>query len=690
MLISYKALKTSYNFGKCIFKDTMPFNKYTKSITIPFLNISKKVGLYKLDSRNCFIEQLAKLTDKSGKPRFNIRDIKHAVLKHTNSGKKPLISSTEEEFQELYREAIYFAENEPNATLKEIAMFANLRNGNWASYNALPQARKAVFREILHYIDDPASVKMINGNAERLKVMRTPTQENNMDMIPGIYEILKNSSDETINLYRQLLKMKRPKGAFPTLKGFDYLFNGEEIYKISQIPNLDTKNFIKLAKTSGLNGLSLNEVVNVEGINLRKLNQTINQIKKQHNGDVVLSIEREPYDKNKFIMYQWSKDNDKELLLNTFDNEMNLLSTEKVIPLKGSKRVKIIGKDYEIVQEARTGIFDDVKEPLKTTKYCYTVSETREIKDVNGNLIRTERMTPSDVENMHNWETIMPDGTIKPIVKVKKNNGVLTITKDMESLDGVITKSKFKQLPNGSYAMKINITDGNSALSKRFVSHRIISDVQAISTINGKKFKIIYSKNKIEVSEVNGRTGFTIDLDKLIDPNSTPKQAEKIRNILKQCSADELEIVSKKVNKITLVDYKNGSAGVFDGHIKTDDDIFTFKHELGHIDDLTGKKYVASNDFYKGNADGKYSGNSEFIKINDTEREMFMEVFPTVQRRHLDYFIDQMRRASSQQETAAELLATKGAVNIEPSLVSRTEYIERYMPRTRSHILNYV
>ena len=687
MLVNFKTLKACKNINNIVFKDTTSFNKCIKSINIPFLNISKKVGLYKLDSRNCFIDQLSLLTDKSGKPRFKIKDIKHAVCKYTDSGKKPLLSATEEEFQNLYREAIYFAENEPNATLREIAMFANLRDGNWASYNALPQSRKAVFREFLPYIDDPATVKMINGNAERLKVMRTPTQENNMDMIPGIYEILKNSSDETINLYRQLLKMKCAKGPFPPIKGFDYLFSGEDIYKISQIKNLDTKNFIKLAKTSGLNGLSLTEVANVEGINLKKLNKTINQIKKQHNGDVVLSIEREPYDNNKFIMYQWSKDNDKELLLNTFDNEMNLLSTEKVIPLKGSKRVKIIGKDYEIVQEARTGIFEDTKGPLKETKYYYTVSETRQIKDANGNIIRTEKITPSDVENMHNWEAIMPDGTIKPIVKVQKSNGVLTITKDMESLDGVVTKSKFKQLPNGSYVMKINIMDGNSILSKRFVSHRIISDTQAISTVNGEKFKIIYSKNKIEVNELNGKTKFTIDLDKLIDPNSTQIQAEKIRNILKQCSADELEVVSKKVNKVTLINYQNGSANSFDGHIKTCDDVFTFKHELGHIDDLTGRKVFI--EACEGNADGIYSGATDFINVNDAERKLFMNEFPTVQRKHLDYFIDQIQRARSQEETAAELLATKGSVNTATNLVSRTEYIERYMPRTRSFLLNY-
>ena len=211
------------------------------------------------------------------------------------------------------------------------------------------------------------------------------------------------------------------------------------------------------------------------------------------------------YEPDKFRLIEWSKANDKEVLIKTFDNKMNLISTDKVVPVAGKpSQAKIIGKDFEVVLEGHSA---PRKKDIVNEKLCVPISETRQISDKDGKLLRTEYLTLSEVEGLHNWKAVMPDGTVKPIIDVKKSkNGILTVTKDMEALDGTVTKSKYRKLPDGSWAMRLNISKDGKILSGRNVKHKMISANEAESTVNGKKYKVLYSSDEIKILNAKGET----------------------------------------------------------------------------------------------------------------------------------------------------------------------------------------
>ena len=160
-------------------------------------------------------------------------------------------------------------------------------------------------------------------------------------------------------------------------------------------------------------------------------------------------------------------------------------------------QAKIIGKDFEVVLEGHSV---PRKKDIVNEKILETISETRQIRDKDGRLLRTEYLTPSEIDGLHNWKVVMPDGTVKPIIDVKKSkNGILTVTKDMEALDGTVTKSKYRKLPDGSWAMRLNISKDGKVVSKRNIKHKMLSENEAESVVNGNKYKVLYSPDNFFV-----------------------------------------------------------------------------------------------------------------------------------------------------------------------------------------------
>ena len=161
----------------------------------------------------------------------------------------------------------------------------------------------------------------------------------------------------------------------------------------------------------------------------------------------------------------------------------------------------------------------------------------------------------------------------------------------------------------------------------------------------------------------------------------------KLKNMLKECSADELQVISKKLKTLEFNPNKiDAFANCHKGKVSTGDDIFIFRHEMGHIDDLFGTA-PAENMKYQ----GIYSTAKEFRKIYSQELGMFMKEFPQTQRQYVDYFIDHSdleNSIRSFQETVAELLASNKSPDISKLLGTRTEYLERYFPQTRSFLVN--
>ena len=257
----------------------------------------------------------------------------------------------------------------------------------------------------------------------------------------------------------------------------------------------------------------------------------------------------------------------------------------------------------------------------------------------------------------------------------------------MEALDGTVTKSKYRKLPDGSWAMRLNISKNGKVVSKRNIKHKMLSENEAESVVNGNKYKVLYSPDKIRVFNAKGETDCVIDLKSLVDDNNTPENALKLKNMLKECSADELQVISKKLKTLEFNPINTDAfADCHAGKVSTGDDIFIFRHEMGHIDDLFGT--APAKDMA---CQGIYSTADDFRKVYSQELNMFMKEFPQTQRQYVDYFINHSGLDTSKQsfqETAAELLASNKSPDTCKILSTRTEYLERYFPRTRSYLVN--
>lgn len=687
---AYKSIKTggkvSINWGNAFelqkalkmpklseIKDLKGYLK-TKDIELPdyFRELSQsRRGIYKLSPEEKVIDALKQVKLENGTPKFTEEALR-SEIKKVNVGKFSKLDLNGFHSDRRCNEIVMFAER-ADVDLSDVAEFSRLPEYSLGFANSLSKDRFKIFKEFMRYTqgDEFYIPKIGNTNPRRFSFEQ-------------LQQISLYLQEESIQRLRKLVDIKRPEGPF-VFKD-EYVFGGEELIQFSITQNLEINGLVKLAKTSGLNGHSICEIAKVKDIDLNNVSKVINKIKKSHKGDVVLSAEKDIYEADKFRLFEWSRANDKEVLVKTFDNKMNLISTDKVVPVAGKpSQAKIIGKDFEVVLEGHSV---PRKKDIVNEKLSVPISETRQIRDKDGKLLRTEYLTPSEVEGLHNWKAVMPDGTVKPIIDVKKSkNGILTVTKDMEALDGTVTKSKYRKLPDGSWAMRLNISKDGKILSGRNVKHKMISVNEAESTVNGKKYKVLYSSDEIKILNAKGETDCVIDLKSLIDDNNAPENALKLKNMLKECSADELQIISKKLKKIEFIPNKiDASADGSVGIVSTGDDIFTFRHEMGHIDDLFGT--VPAKDMA---CQGIYSTADDFRKVYSQELNMFMKEFPQTQRQYVDYFINHANLETSIQsfqETVAELLASNKSPDINRLIGTRTEYLERYFPRTRTFLLN--
>ncbi len=372
--------------------------------------------------------------------------------------------------------------------------------------------------------------------------------------------------------------------------------------------------------------------------------------------------------------------------LKTLAKEYKLIDSKQIASLfddaatsVNKNRVMLAGNDYNLIKEIVPIRINEFDAPKKLSK---VVTETRQIKDKTGKVIRTEYLTPSAIDGLHNWHAVYPDGAIKPLIEIKKGKtGILSINKEMDSLDGTITKSRYKKLPNGSWAMRVDITKGGKDLAQRRIKHRFISENEAESIINGEKYRVLYSPDRIKVLNSKGEEDFVIDLKALIDDNNTPENALKLKAMLKECSADELKIISQKLKKINYTEFTlSGNANTFQGTIRSCDNVFIFRHELGHIDDFSAETGKAA-----------YSAAEYFKKVYNEELAAVAKELESLQKEHITYFINNTNQGfanMSMRETVAELFAVNHSSNFAGDLAIRTEYLERYFPKTRSFLLN--
>ena len=627
-------------------------------------------GLYKIAPEEKLIDTLSKITTSNGKAKFSEKALRAEIkrVNMENYAHLPGKSYSDSRCDDIAK----FAELE-NMCVRDVAEYALLPCNAIGFVRELPSERLEIFKEFMQYTKSDRYISLINECSPR---------RFNFD---ELCDIAKNMPEEQIKFLKELMKLKR--GNTPFMPEGNFLFSGEELLDIVSSKEINTQAFLNLSRNSGLNGHSILELTKVKDIDLNKATKMLKQIKKSHNGDVIFSVERDVYEPNKFRLMEWSKSNDKEVLVKTFDEKMNHISTDTISRVAGkNNQARIKGADFEVIVETHTKPNRENEKLLD--KMYSTVSETRYIRDNQGNLLGKEILEPSKVKGLHNWRRVLPDGTVKPIIEVKTGrDGALTVNKNLESIDGTLTKSKYKKLQGGSWVMRLNISKDGQILSKRNVKHKRVSANKSVSTVNGKTFDITYSPSEIRVVNSKGEVDCIIDLKTLVDSNNTPQNARKLKRILQECSADELKVISEKLKVLEFNETALNAYASFDiGKISCSDDIFIFRHELGHINDLFGTVNPTEM-----SCNGIYSASDKFKQIYSQELDMFMKEFPQTQRSYVDYFINHSNMDLSKQsfkETVAELTASNSSPSISTVFGTRTEYLERYFPQTRGFLVN--
>ncbi len=619
-------------------------------------------GRYKMTPETKVIDKLMELKTSGGKQRFVRKELEN-VLNESFTGS--FVNARNFQYSDKHcLEIVNFAKRD-DVVLQDIAEFARMPEGASVILNDLSKERFKVFKEFLPYtrgkcLDD--SIKNISEVVEKQRFS-----------VNDLQRITRGMPEESVDIIRKLVDIKAPNGG-------GYLFSGQNLMDVVSVKNLDTDVLVNLAKESRLNGTSIINISKVTDINLNKLSKHMKRIQKS-NKDTVFAIEKDKYNRKHFQLQYLKKSNDNEVLTEIYDNNINLVSSFKTYPVKGNpNQIRIVGKNYDVVEEMELIKLNDFDK--EGTRLIKTISETRQVKDAAGKLVRTEYLTPSAVDGLHNWRAVYPDGSVKPLVEIKKSkNGVLSITKEMDGLDGTITKSRYKKLPDGSWAMRVDITKNGTDLAQRRIKHRMISDKEAVSVVNGEKFKVLYSPDRIKVINSKGEDDCIVNLKNLIDDNNSPENALKFKKMLKECSVDELRIISKRLNKLEYVENSfKSNANIFTGKICTNNNIFSFRHELGHIDDFSVEAGTSL-----------YSSTEGFKKVYSQELNNFVKEFDVVQKRYLNYFINDSEPMLTNMrlgETAAELFAVNRTSNFFGKLGIRTEYLERYFPKTRSFLLN--
>lgn len=414
-----------------------------------------------------------------------------------------------------------------------------------------------------------------------------------------------------------------------------------------------------------------------------------------------VTLRRCSYDKdNNYVMKALGKEGSNLRLL---DKDLNVLEQES-IRLKFDKAGNPVSKKV-LTTDFRTNTLNETKFEYSKQGYPMMVEATKIRRDEQGRLIRKETYEKSDVEGMFNVKYEFPNGQTRQISKatVDKKTGHTLIEKDLRSVDMTRTQFRYEDDPNGNRIVDYKITtpDGK-VLMNQSQSFEVLGDNKFRSSRNDKTYlvELDEKEHKLNVTDEKKDETFEIPLKGFIKGNE-----QKITNMLKKMPGDELRNVANTVVKIEDIDDRLGSYCMSDFYqvgedvmsfstLDVSDDPFVFLHELGHSTDM-GSRFVdliknEKGEVVDGNILDTLHDDKTFKKTYEEERQNFLKEFPTNERNHIDYFIEQEavkgQPDRGRKETIAEtnaLLNTYQSVDI---LGIRTQYLQQHFPKTIAYL----
>ena len=301
--------------------------------------------------------------------------------------------------------------------------------------------------------------------------------------------------------------------------------------------------------------------------------------------------------------------------------------------------------------------------------------ETKIVKNAQGQTLRKEVYTLSDLAGTPNIKYIYPDGSEKVVCsgKFDENTGKTTVQKDMTSLDGTRTQYFYEDDPSGNMSSTYKITDknGNVLLDKN-ITFTVKDENTFISTENDKKYEIKFSDDKIDVKNLANDEVETLNISQI---NGSKEQ---LLAAFKRMPAEEIIALNRTTDNLTGIDniYQSTYAATT-RTIKSGDNLFTVLHEAGHA-----KDYANVNVKDKATLVNSIFSKPEVNKVFEEEKAAFNKAFPLAQRDHISYFIKNSEYKDGLQEAIAETNALLNTRNTEDLFTIRSNYLQQYFPKT--------
>ena len=572
---------------------------------------------------------------------------------------------------------------------KDIGAIARYDNETVKFLSELPDEKLLKLRDFL---------RMKDSHCEYLQAVNSDT-----------LKFLSEMKDSQLNFVKKYIQIEN--------RGYK-VFNNKQILALSELGCNETQ-LNKLIFDGGLYGESILEAKMVKNLNTDKLIQEINQAKKiygkkfdsahiMHNSynpdNFTLAIAEKGT--GKAYLKTFDKDfkviNQEELFIESIENGNLALTRENVKSLKKTPELlKMLEKDENTIVKLRRisqkgNLNSDVTlkagyaETTRNPKLLFSKSQVlkEELSFVNkdGEKI-VETMIPSEVEGVYKIVQKDPNGTVKVLgdAKIDSQTGVKTITKNLESLDGTTTSKVITIQPNGNKSLiyVIKDSDGN-VLMNRKLTHTFVSPTEVISKVNGNTYKINYSTDKISVLNSQNGKVTEINLNEILK-DCTPEQKQEMMTVLKQMSGENLLHVNDKVKNFKVIDNILDSSACYVGHdmgtIATGGNEFVSTHELYHLISQASNVRNAENTINL----PKYV-REKICTTYQKELDLFLKQFPEAQRNHIKYFTNQLTPTRSIEETIAEGGAILNTYNNIPLFSIRSEYLERYFPKTIAQI----
>lgn len=529
----------------------------------------------------------------------------------------------------------------------------------------------------------------IKMNTEKIKADLTYLDELSHKMSPKLWGLVQSTllssvmasnfkiNEENISYFDELVNDERFEGYINwETEDVEKLLSKDVNIETLRANKDDFLSFMEQYPKHGIVNIDKESFITFEG-DFKKLASKVEQIK-QHYPDSPISVELLKNGINVQVGEHV------ELL---FDKNLNFISRTRAHCFEkedGSTYTGVLSTDKELgiknyVVYVKDPVYDDATIEKLTSRY---------IGD-DGEIVNTKVYKASSIDGVYDIKEIAPNGDVKIVSSSEQTERGEKIEKHLTSPNGVTTDVLY-QSNNGdeeySYVIKASNGDILTALTR--TSENIDANTK-ITTVNGKKYKVEYSDDKIDVYDFSTEQTTGIDLAQ-INPDKDPT----IQDLLRSLSGDELIKTVEFVNKIEIRQRIESAIDPVNKVMYVGPHKFIFEHELGHgKDSMTVDTEAVKNGDLSSLEISKIASDKTLIEIFEKEKCLAKKSLPECVLKEIDYFIADGEdhyggESGGLKEVIAETNAIQNSTKFHPFLKMRTQILQEYFPETISYLLN--